>query len=94
MPKYYNPGRTKNLYDPHSDRPFRLSRSKLDLFITCPLCFYLDKRLVIAQPPGYPFTLNTVVDNLWKSISGSSGKTGLPYLAWVFSSTAMPIPAK
>jgi PD-(D/E)XK nuclease superfamily len=66
MSKYYNPSRTKNLYDSHSNKVFRLSRSKLDLFINCPRCFYLDRKLGIAQPPGYPFTLNTAVDNLLK----------------------------
>lgn len=66
MSKYYNPCRIKYLYDPHSDKPFRLSRSKLDLFINCPRCFYLDRRMGIAQPPGYPFTLNSAVDNLLK----------------------------
>jgi PD-(D/E)XK nuclease superfamily len=66
MSKYYNPSRTKNLYDPNSPKSFRLSRSKLDLFINCPRCFYLDRKLGIAQPPGYPFTLNTAVDSLLK----------------------------
>ncbi|HPG54658.1 MAG TPA: PD-(D/E)XK nuclease family protein [Smithellaceae bacterium] len=66
MSKYYTPGRTKNLYDPKVQKPFRLSRSKLDLFINCPRCFYLDRRLGIAQPPGYPFTLNAAVDILLK----------------------------
>src|SRR4030065_1328068 len=66
MSKYYNPSRTRNIYDPNSNKPFRLSRSKLDLFINCPRCFYLDRKLGIGQPPGYPFTLNTAVDSLLK----------------------------
>ncbi|HDQ03720.1 MAG TPA: hypothetical protein ENN23_03990 [Deltaproteobacteria bacterium] len=66
MSKFYNPNRTRNIYDSRSTKPYRLSRSKLDLFINCPRCFYLDRRLGVAQPPGYPFTLNTAVDNLLK----------------------------
>ena len=66
MSKYYNPNRTKNLYDPNSSQSFRLSRSKIDLFLNCPRCFYLDRKLGVAQPPGYPFTLNTAVDKLLK----------------------------
>jgi len=66
MSQYYNPHRTRNLYDPESKEPFRLSRSKIDLFIKCPRCFYLDRRLGIAQPPGYPFSLNSAVDKLLK----------------------------
>ena len=65
MSPYYNPNRTKNLYSP--DLPeFRLSRSKIDLFINCPRCFYLDRKLGVAQPPGYPFSLNSAVDKLLK----------------------------
>jgi hypothetical protein len=43
-----------------------LSRSKIDLFINCPRCFYLDRKLGVAQPPGYPFSLNSAVDRLLK----------------------------
>lgn len=66
MSEYYNAQRTKNLYDPASSEPFRLSRSKLDLFLNCPRCFYLDRRLGVGQPPGYPFNLNSAVDELLK----------------------------
>ena len=66
MSTYYNPHRTRNLYDPKSKEPFRISRSKIDLFIKCPRCFYLDRRLGIAQPPSYPFSLNSAVDKLLK----------------------------
>ena len=45
---------------------FRLSRSKLDLFLNCPRCFYLDRKLGVAQPPGFPFSLNSAVDKLLK----------------------------
>jgi len=63
---YYNPNRTKNKFDPNSTEPFRLSRSKIDLFINCPRCFYLDRKLGVGQPPGYPFSLNSAVDKLLK----------------------------
>ncbi|MFA4890879.1 MAG: PD-(D/E)XK nuclease family protein [Candidatus Gracilibacteria bacterium] len=66
MSQYYNPHRTRNLYDPKSKEPFRISRSKIDLFIKCQRCFYLDRKLGIAQPPGYPFSLNVAVDKLLK----------------------------
>jgi RecB family exonuclease len=66
MSQYYNPKRTRNIFDPTSKEPFKLSRSKLELFINCPRCFYLDRRLGIGQPPGYPFTLNSAVDALLK----------------------------
>ncbi|MBN4076360.1 PD-(D/E)XK nuclease family protein [Gemmatimonas aurantiaca] len=58
--------RVRNLYDPHSDKPYKLSRSRLDNFIRCAHCFYLDRRLGVNQPsiPGY--TLNSAVDALLK----------------------------
>ena len=58
--------RTRNIYDPQADEPFKLSRSRIENFTRCPLCFYLDLRLGVAQPPGYPFTLNSAVDHLLK----------------------------
>ena len=66
MSQYYNPQRVRNLYDPESEKPYRLSRSKIDLFLNCPKCFYLDRRLGVGQPPGYPFNLNSAVDALLK----------------------------
>lgn len=66
MSAYYNGKRTKGLYDPKSKEPFRLSRSKIELFLQCPCCFYLDRRLGVGQPPGFPFNLNSAVDHLLK----------------------------
>ena len=66
MSQYYNAKRTTNIFDPKSLFPFKLSRSKIDLFLNCPRCFYLDRRCGIAQPPGFPFSLNTAVDTLLK----------------------------
>ncbi len=66
MSTYYNPNRKRNLYDESSGETFRISRSKIDLFLNCPRCFYLDRRLGIAQPPGFPFSLNSAVDKLLK----------------------------
>ena len=66
MSDYYNPRRTKNIFDPAATEPFKVSRSKIDLFLNCPLCFYLDTRLGVARPPGFPFALNSAVDTLLK----------------------------
>lgn len=66
MSQYYNSKRVKGLYEPDSAEPFKLSRSKIDLFFECPRCFYLDRRLGIGRPPGFPFSLNSAVDRLLK----------------------------
>lgn len=79
MSKYYNPQRTGGLYNPNSDEPFRISRSKIELFINCPRCFYLDRRLGTSQPPGYPFALNSAVDNLLKKEFDSYREKGKPH---------------
>jgi CRISPR/Cas system-associated exonuclease Cas4 (RecB family) len=54
------------LFDPQSDKPFALSRTKVELYLNCPRCFYLDRRLGIGRPAGFPFNLNSAVDTLLK----------------------------
>lgn len=66
MSQYYNPKRTRNIYNPSSAAPFKLSRSKIDLFLNCLRCFYMDRRLGVDRPPGFPFALNSAVDALLK----------------------------
>ncbi|MCK9438531.1 MAG: PD-(D/E)XK nuclease family protein [Bacilli bacterium] len=66
MSEYYTPKRMKGLYNPESKEPFKLSRSKIDLFLECPRCFYYDRRLGTGRPPGFPFALNSAVDYLLK----------------------------
>jgi len=66
MSEYYKPKRKINLYDPESKEPFRLSRSKIDLFVECKRCFYIDRKLGVGRPPGFPFSLNSAVDTLLK----------------------------
>ena len=51
----------------YGGKRWRLSRSKIDLFQQCPKCFYLDNKLGLKRPPGYPFSLNSAVDNLLKT---------------------------
>ncbi|HVW66116.1 MAG TPA: PD-(D/E)XK nuclease family protein [Candidatus Peribacteraceae bacterium] len=58
--------RTRNLYDPASRDPYPLSRSKVELFLQCPRCFYLDRRSGIGRIDGPPYTLNLAVDALLK----------------------------
>ncbi len=55
------------LYSPESNTPYALSRTKVELFMNCPRCFYLDRRLGIPRPAGFPFNLNSAVDTLLKA---------------------------
>ncbi len=61
-----HPLRTRNLFDPHGTEPYRLSRTKLEQFLQCPRCFYLDRRKGIEPPDGMSPTLNIAVDILMK----------------------------
>lgn len=71
--------RARNIYDPVAETPFKLSRTKLELFVNCPCCFYLELRLGIPQPPTLPFTLNSAVDALLKAEFDTYRKTGTPH---------------
>ncbi len=66
MSLYYQSKKTTNLYKKDSKYPFRISRSKIDLFLECERCFYLDRVLGVGRPPGFPFNLNSAVDALLK----------------------------
>jgi len=58
--------RTRNIYDPDSAEPFAVSRSRIDRFLECPRCFYLDRRLGLDRPGMPGFSLNNAVDALLK----------------------------
>jgi len=44
----------------------KLSRSKLDLFLECPRCFWFDMKKGIKRPPPAPYTINTAIDAFLK----------------------------
>lgn len=58
--------RKRNIYNPQSTKIFKISRSKLELFLNCPRCFYIDRRLGVGRPDSLPFSLNLAVDELLK----------------------------
>lgn len=64
MSSFYKPHRNPDWN--YGGPKWRLSRSKIDLFVSCPRCFYIDNRLGTARPPGFPFNLNSAVDKLLK----------------------------
>ncbi len=66
MSQHYNPKRTRNIYGKDTSKPFKLSRTKIEQFINCPKCFYIDRKLGVGRPPGFPFSLNNAVDTLLK----------------------------
>lgn len=53
-------------YKPGQKTPYKVSRSKIELFTQCPRCFWLDTRLKIKRPDGPPFNINKAIDELFK----------------------------
>jgi len=53
-------------YQPNQSAIFKVSRSKIELFMQCPRCFWLDVRLKIKRPNGPPFSINKAIDELFK----------------------------
>lgn len=53
-------------YKPGQKTPFKISRSKIELYMQCPRCFWLDTRLKIKRPSGPPFNINKAIDELFK----------------------------
>ena len=66
MAKTIQGRRIKNLFNPKAEKPYALSRSKLDDFFRCERCFYMDRRLGVEKPSLPGFTLNIAVDALLK----------------------------
>lgn len=80
MSQYYKPDRNPNWN--YGGEKWRLSRSKIGLFLECPRCFYIDNKLGTARPPGFPFNLNSAVDALLKKEFDihRAGKTAHPLM--------------
>ena len=53
-------------YRPGQSAPFKVSRSKIELYMQCPRCFWLDVRLKITRPSSPPFNINKTIDELYK----------------------------
>lgn len=58
---------------------FSFSRTKVELFVDCPRCFYVDRVKGVSRPPGFPFSLNNAVDTLMKKEFDSYRAKQLPH---------------
>ena len=58
--------RSRNLFKPGAAKPFNLSRTRIENFLNCARCFYVDRRLGVGPPSGPPFNINIAVDHLLK----------------------------
>ncbi len=77
MSEFYSPDRGANWN--YGGKSWRLSRSKIDLFLECRRCFYIDNKLGTKRPPGFPFNLNSAVDALLKKEFDAHRATQTPH---------------
>lgn len=79
MSPYYKGKRTRNIFKPDASKPFKLSRTKLENFVKCPRCFYIDRRLGVGQVNGPPFNINLAIDHLLKKEFDEYRESGEPH---------------
>jgi CRISPR/Cas system-associated exonuclease Cas4 (RecB family) len=66
-------------YQPGQAAPFKVSRSKIELYMQCPRCFWLDVRLKITRPSSPPFNINKTIDELYKKEFDLHRAAGTPH---------------
>lgn len=67
----------RNLYK-HGEI-LKLSRSGVEQFMNCPRCFYLERKLNVKSLSGFPFNLNSAVDELLKNEFDGYRESGTPH---------------
>jgi CRISPR/Cas system-associated exonuclease Cas4 (RecB family) len=66
-------------YQPGQAAVYKVSRSKIELFMQCARCFWLDGRLKISRPSGPPFNINKTIDELFKKEFDVHRAAGTPH---------------
>lgn len=73
----------------------KISRSKLELFLDCPRCFWLDVKKGIKRPPSFPYTINSAIDALLKQEFDVHREDGTAhYLIKKYNINAIPYKCK
>ena len=66
-------------YTPGQSELYKISRSKIELFMQCPRCFWLDARRSIKRPSSPPFNINKAIDELFKKEFDVHRTAGTPH---------------
>lgn len=66
-------------YRPGQTGAYKVSRSKIELYMQCPRCFWLDVRLKITRPSSPPFNINKTIDELFKKEFDVHRAAGTPH---------------
>ena len=78
--KYKRRSRQTSMFgNEKSPSPFPISRSKLEMFHSCPRCFWLDRVAGIGRPGIPGFLLNSLVDSLLKKEFDVHRESGPPH---------------
>lgn len=80
-------------YQPGQTVLYKISRSKIELFMQCPRCFWLDARLKIKRPGGPPFQINKAIDELLKREFDSYRTRGEPH-PWMIEYQIKAVPMR
>ncbi len=73
----------------------KLSRSKLELFLNCQRCFWLDMKQGLKRPPPAPYTINSSIDSLLKHEFDVHRENGTAhYLIKKYNIAAIPYKCK
>lgn len=66
-------------YMPGQTAAYKVSRSKIELYMQCPRCFWLDVRHKITRPSTPPFNINKAIDELFKKEFDVHRAAGTPH---------------
>ena len=66
-------------FKPGSEDPFQVSRSRVQLFLDCKRCFYIQNRLGVKMPKMLPFKLNSLVDTKVKQSFDFAREKQIPH---------------
>ena len=58
--------RHRGKFDPNNPNPYELSRSRIEKYLKCKACFWLEQIHKVKPPEMPSFTLNTTTDILIK----------------------------
>jgi hypothetical protein len=73
----------------------KLSRSKIELFLDCPRCFWLEVNKGLKRPPSFPYTINSAIDALLKQEFDAHREDGtVHYIIKKYNIDAIPYKCK
>ena len=66
-------------FDPGSSDPFTISRTRIQNFLDCNRCFYVQNVMGVKDLRGFPFRLNDATDTLLKKTFDAARKKQVPH---------------